>query len=241
MTPLFRCFSILTALFLGIGCGPGVSQAAETPARQISVTGTGAAAAKPDIATVTAGVTSEAETAAQALSQNSAAMRAVLDALKQLGLADRDVQTSNFSIQPQYNRVDRRASSSDREPQIIGYTVTNTVVAVVRDLEKLGTVLDRIVSNGANTIGNLSFDIAEPGPVYDEARRNAVQDAKRKAGLFAEEAGVRLGRVLTINELQGGRPGRARATLAESSEVPIAAGENTISMSVTMTFELEDM
>ncbi len=206
--------------------------------RQVTVSGLGEVHAVPDKANVSAGVISLGDTAAQALQKNTTNMRAVFDALIQLGIAEKDIQTSNFSVSPRYGRYEK----SDVPPKIVGYQVSNSVSIVIRDLEKLGEALDSFVTAGANNLGGVQFTFSDPSALQVKARIAAIEDAKARAKLYAETAGASLGEVLIIQESSVPRPMPVMARMAsfaEDSSVPIAAGEGTVSSSVTVTFALK--
>ncbi len=210
----------------------------------ISVTGEGRAAIAPDMAILSLTVTRVADTAQAALAANSSAMREVIDALKADGLADRDIQTTDFSIFPRYSQPDpNRQGTSEQQPQIIGYQVSNGVTLRVRDIAKLGTILDRSVTLGVNQGGQITFTNADPEKAVEEARRKAVTDAMAKARVLAEAAGLALGPVTSISEnsLQPEPlpPMRAMAMAKEVAPVPIAGGENTYAVTVEMRFDLK--
>lgn len=208
--------------------------------RTIRVTGEGRASAAPDMATIQAGATSRAPTAAEALTANNRAMAAVLATLKEQGIAPKDVQTSSLNIQP-VHRLDPQGRMLN---EIIGYDVTNQVQVNVRDLTKLGTVLDAVVRSGANQMSGVSFGIAESTPLQDKARAGAIDDAKRRAKLYADQAGVKLGKVLNISEQSFPQPRRRMAGMmvgrAMDAEVPIATGEEELQAQVFVEFALED-
>lgn len=215
--------------------GPAV--AADMPAT-ISVTGEGRIEAAPDMATISLGVTTEAATAGAAMATNSDGVRAVIERLKAAGIEDRDVQTSGLSLGPRYDY----GRSDGAPPTIVGYTASNMVTVRVRALDRLGSVLDGVVSDGANTLNGLSFGIAEDGEVIDEARRRAVAEARRKAELYADAAGVALGRVISISEPGGYSPpmpmAMAEASFAKGGDVPVAPGEVSFAATVTMVYEI---
>jgi uncharacterized protein YggE len=212
---------------------PAPALADEKP-RTVAVTGTGSAKAKPDTAHVTTGVVSEGRSARAALDTNSAAMKKLMAALKAKGLEPRDIQTTDFSVRPVYSRPKKGEARV-----ITGYQVVNTVRAAVRDLDALGPVLDAAVSSGANQIGSISFSIAEPDALADAARKDAMADAKHKAELLAGAAGASLGEVMTISEQTYAPVARqVRARVAEAA-VPVAAGELTVEIRVSVTWELE--
>ena len=215
--------------------------AADAPNRTMTLTGTGVVMAAPDKAVITVGVTTEARTAGAALKQNNASMQAVLDLLAAEGIAKQDVQTSNFSVTP---RLVYDNKSRNKPPRITGYTVSNQVRATMRDLDKIGPILDKAVAAGSNRVDGIRFAISDPEPVHDEARRLAARDAIRKARLFAEEAGVKLGSIISIAETSA-RPvpraygARLAAAQAEAA-VPVAAGQQSVQMKVHITWAIAD-
>ena len=216
--------------------GGGPAHAVDTPS--IVISGTGVVTAAPDTGNLAAGVASEAETAADAARANSAAMQRVLDALDAAGIAKKDVRTEHFQVHPVYG--DPMPASRER-PRITGYRVSNQVTVRVRDLEKVGAVLDAVMGAGANEIAGISFSIADPTPLLDEARKRALADARRKAELFATTAGVGLGRLLELSEDGGGMPGPMprMATMSAAESVPIATGEMELSITVRARYAIE--
>lgn len=205
----------------------------------ITVSGQGEAQQVPDTAYVSVGVQTQAPQAGEAMRENNRAMEQLLKTFKQRNIQDRDIQTTNFSISPQYQR-DRPRANEPIEPKIVGYRVSNQVRVKVRDLDILGQLLDEVVVSGANSISGISFDVAEPQRAEDEARQAAVQDAARRAKLFAEAVGGKVGKPLQISEVgfrPSPRPQMMRAMAAESS-VPIARGEQQLTASVTIVYEL---
>ncbi len=211
---------------------------AEDPVPQIIVTGEGRVEARPDMAMVSLGVTTEAETAAAALEENSKRMAEVLARLREAGIEERDLQTSGLSLGPRWDY-----GSGERAPRLVGFTALNGLSVRVRDLDALGGILDQSVRDGANTFNGLSFGLIEPQPVLDEARRRAVVDARRKAELYAEAAGVTLGPILLLTESGGMSPPQPmmRMAAAEMADaVPIAQGEVSLTASVSITWQLGD-
>jgi uncharacterized protein YggE len=211
--------------------------AAEAVMPTLTMSGEGSASAAPDQATVTSGVTSEGKSAREAVDANSKAMGALIDALKKAGIQAADLQTSGFSVQPRYAQPKQ---GSGEAPHIDGYEVRNQVTVRVRDLTKLGAVLDTAVATGSNQIDGIAFGLADPAPVLDKAREAAVADARRKAELTAKAAGVKLGRILTIAEPgtdNGPRPVMAYA-MAKAAPVPVEAGESEFTAQVTVTWEI---
>jgi uncharacterized protein YggE len=212
----------------------------------MQMSGHGEVMAKPDTAYVTSGVTSQAGTARDALDANTKDMSALIAVLKDAGVAEEDIQTSGFAVNPNYIYSDQRdANGYQLPPKISGYTVTNAVTVHVRDLTILGTMLDKEVSVGANTINGINFAVEDTSALYDEARKAAFADAKGKAGLYAEAAGVGLGAIETISENQGytqpPQPYLYKATAGaadRSAPVPVEAGQLTFSIDVAITWDL---
>lgn len=211
--------------------------AVEASAQTLSLAGEGSASAAPDQATVTSGVTSEGQTASEAVAANSKAMAALIDAFKKAGIQPADLQTSGFSVQPRYAQP---KEGSGEAPKIDGYEVRNQVTVRVRDLTKLGAVLDTAVASGSNQIDGVNFGLADPAPVLDKAREAAVADARRKAELIAKAAGVKLGRILAIAEpgSEPPRPMMAAYAREKLDAVPVEAGESEFTARVNVTWEI---
>lgn len=210
---------------------------------QINVLGEGKAHVSPDMAVISLAVLKEAETAREAMDLNNADMAAVIAALKEEGIEARDLQTSGLSINPQY--VYPNDNNGEEKPRITGYQVTNSLTVRIRNLEKVGSVLDRSVSLGVNQGGNIIFTNDDPAEAMSEARKSAVDDARKKAETLAEAAGVTVGKVLSISESGGMMPPpmpmmkamRAQGMMAEAA-VPVEAGENSYTVQVNVSFEL---
>ena len=206
--------------------------------RTVTVSGVGKVSAVPDMARVTTGVTTQAETAGQALTANTAAMTKLFEVLKEAKIEKRDIQTSNFNVSPVYERDPQR-----RTNRVSGYRVSNQVNIRVRKIEELGDILDALVRAGSNQISGVSFDVENQSGIMDGARKLAVQDAKSKAKTLCGEADVRIGKVLSISEGDVGgprpQPMMARFKSAESS-VPVAAGEREFQAQVVVIFEIID-
>ncbi len=213
---------------------------AETPVATIAVTGEGRVEASPDMATLSLGVVTEGRTAAEALDANTDAVAAMIARLKSAGIEDRDLQTSGLSLGPRYNY----SSSSGESPTITGYSAQNMVTVRIRAIDTVGAVLDGAVSDGANTLNGLTFGMQDSEALLDEARRLAVADAARKAGLYAEAAGVTLGRVISISEPGGVQPPMpmimAEAAFAKGGDVPVATGEVNLSAAVSIIYEIAE-
>src|SRR5262245_3327741 len=202
--------------------------------RTVSVSASGSATAEPDIARISAGVTTEADTAKDAIARNNAVMAKLIDGLKAAGIAARDIQTSAFHIEPRYSQP-----KDGRPGTISGYRVVNQVRLTVREVKRLGEVLDQAIALGANQINSIGFDIANAETLKDEARKQAMANAKHRAELYATAAGVQLGQVLRISESvmeAVGRPMAGRAMAASS--VPIEAGTRTLAVEVHVTYAL---
>lgn len=209
---------------------------AEAVPATITVTGEGMTEVAPDLATLSIGVTTTGATAAEALTANSASLAAVLERLKAAGIEDRDIQTSNLSVNPNWTGYD----SSSTSPTIAGYTAMNFVTIKIRKLEGLGGVLDAAVSDGANTVNGLTFGLQDPRPAMDAAREAAVEDAAAKAALLAKAAGVALGQIQSISE-GGGVGGPApmfKDAAASAAPVPVEAGALSMTASVTVVWQL---
>ena len=214
------------------------------PYPRILVSGQGSADLAPDIAVLVLTVTREADTASDALDANSAAMRDVLSAMRAQGVAERDLQTSNFSIQPKYNRPPRKPSGEMETPRIVGYTVRNTLTVRLRDISRVGAVLDQSVTLGVNEGGSIAFTNDDPSAAVEQARIKAMQQAIAKAKTLAGAAGVKAGRVLEISEQSfNPRPmpmAQAEMAMMRSADaVPVAAGENTYKVTVNVSFAID--
>lgn len=239
--PLLGCLSLLLL-------SPGALDAQETKLeRTIHVSGVGKISAAPDVADITLGVSTDAGTASDALRANSEAMKAVQDVAKGSGVAAKDIQTSNLSVQPRYSQpVPGVQQRGEFVPRIIGYNVSNNVQITSRDLAKLGELLDAVVSSGANQMNGISFRIEKSEALMDQARKLAVADARRKAELLAGEAGVVLGKPIQISESSDAIPmpypmmRGEMAMMAAAPSVPISSGELDLSVSVQVVYELKD-
>jgi len=225
------------ALLLAVIAIAAPALADEAPKRTISLSATGAIKTPPDKVDISTGVTSQADTASQALAKNTEAMSQVVAALKADGIDPKDIQTSNFSVSPLYE--DRK---EHRSPKIIGYQVTNSVRITVHDIGKLGDILDKVVTLGANDVGAIEFGVDEPEALKDKARQLAMENAIANAKLYAEAAGVKLGKILTISEDRGVIVARYAApapAMEMAKAVPIEAGTATVEVRVHVSFELE--
>jgi uncharacterized protein len=229
----------LAAVAAAVSIFIGAAMADPAAPRTLTVSGEGEVKAVPDTADLSAGVTTTAATARDALAANSRAMNAVFDTLKRLGTADKDMQTSNFSVTPQYQECKPNAACPRR---IAGYQVSNTVDVAV-DIGKAGAVLDALVSSGSNQIGGIDFSIRDPGPLLTQARTAAVKDAIDRAETYANAAGVTLGPIQSIQEggTEAPRPMfKAMETVGYAgAPPPMAAGEETLSANVTIIWAIQ--
>src|SRR6202047_4364787 len=209
---------------------------AETePPALISVTGEATVSVAPDLAQIDGGVTSEAKTAREASDANNAAMGKVLLALKGAGIEEKDYQTSRLSLQPESapNRPGGPAT-------IVGYRTSNRVTVRLHDVSKVASVIDMLVAAGANDIGGINFTVSQASKLLDDARTQAVADARRKAEIYAKAAGVTLGAPLSISE-EGSAPRpvfRAKMT-AEMAAAPVAQGEEALSITVNISWAIK--
>lgn len=213
-----------------------IAQDAGDASARISVSGEGTAAAVPDMATITLGVSAQNASAAEAMEEASASISDILARLDGLGLQPRDIQTSDLSLTPLWSN---RASGSASPPRIEGFEASNRLTLRVRDLDTLGAVLEAAISDGANRLGGLSFGLRDPGPVLDAARRNAVADARRRAEVYAQAAGLTLGPVISMSEGGASAPRPQLAMeMARAADVPIAAGETAIRAQINVVYAL---
>ena len=231
---------------------PPVAQAQAAPPVTIApgntlltVSADGRSLRTPDLAVFNAGVASSGKTAGAALRTNAADMNRVIAALKRAGIADRDIQTSNLSLNPVYAPQVQRPDGQYEQPEqrIIGYQANNAVTIRQRNLAEFGRVIDTLVEAGANQVNGPSFQMDEPDAATDEARLAAMKKARARAELYAKAAGLRVGRILSISESGGYNPGPPVlfARLAADSAAapsPVAAGEIQLNANVTALFEL---
>lgn len=200
--------------------------------RQVSVAGHGEVKGRPDTATVQIGVETEAATAKEALAQNTAAAQALQKKLQDLGVAATDLQTNNFSVSPTYGPDGR---------QVTGYHVSNSVTVTIRELDQAGALLDQVVQAGANSIYGISFSVADPQKLLEQARQQAMADAKARAGQLAGAAGASIGDVLVVSENVAPPmplPMAARGAADSAAAVPVQPGEQSFSVDVQVTYGL---
>lgn len=238
-----RVFAPLAAVALSAGL-PAAAQTAAPPATVpadgtlLDVAATGRVTRVPDVATIRAGVVTQSPTAAAALSDNAARMGRVLAALKRAGIAGRDIQTSAIGLQPQYRYV------QDQAPVITGYQATNAVAIRFREIARAGAILDVLASEGANQIDGPDLSIDKPDAALDEARVDAIARARARATLYAGAAGLTVARILSISEGGDYAPSPppmmlARVRAADRGESKIAAGEQDVTITLSVRFLLK--
>jgi uncharacterized protein YggE len=203
---------------------------------RLDISATGESHRIPDIATISAGVVTQASSAARALGDNATRMTATIAALRKAGVEARDIQTQSIRLSPQYRY------ENNQPPVLTGYQASNNVSVRFRDIARAGAVLDALVAAGANQIDGPNFSIDHPEAALDEARTEAVAKARARAELYARAAGLRVGRIVRISESGGdGVPVRPMPmmAMAKRDATPIAAGEEALSVTLQVTFELQ--
>lgn len=206
--------------------------AAMAPIRTITVSGHGVSNLAPDAATLNLGVSAEAPTAAEALKKNAEAMTAVIEALKTLGFGVTDIQTNGLGLSPVY-------SYENNTQTLQRYQATNGVTLRVKDIARIGEVLDLVVAKGANQVNGLSFDVSDKAAALNDARARAIEDAKAKADMMAKAVGASVGKVVNVSEgwSGGDRPVAMQSARADAA-TPIAPGEIGVEATVSITYEL---
>ena len=206
------------------------------PQTTITLTGQGSIEQAPDVAMISVGVQVEAKTAADAMSQQATQMNGVFAAVKAAGIADRDMQTGNLSLNPVYEYP------NNARPRLTGYQAANSITIKVRDLKNLGKTLDAVVKGGGNTINGISFSVDKPEQFQNDARVEAIKDAAAKAELYAKAVGYKVARIVTISEYdyspQPPMPVMMRMQDMAAEATPIAAGEVALMQTVNVVFEL---
>jgi uncharacterized protein YggE len=233
----FRPTALLAASLLLAFAGSAAAQASTADGTLLSVSAHAEATRVPDVATISAGVVTQAADANAAMQANARQMDGVMRAIRAAGIAERDIQTSGINLNPQYRYAE------DQPPAITGYQASNTVRVKVRDIGKLGRVLDALVASGANQVNGPSFEIDKPEAAYDEARRAALADAQARATMYADALGVRVRRIVSIDEGGGFQPPMpmpmmARAEKGVAYDTSVSPGETTLSANLDVVFEL---
>jgi uncharacterized protein YggE len=206
------------------------------PPRTITVPGEGRISVRPDLADLRVGISLTEKTVQAARTAGALALQGVLSRLRTLGVKDRDIQTSILSMTPAYDYSDRNP------PRLVGYSLTNAVSVIVRDLERVADIIDGALTSGATTLDSVSFRVADPGPSQRKARELAVADARARAETLAAAAGVDIDGVAAISEGGAATPfefmPQMRSLAAKDESTPVEAGMNEISVSVTVTFTI---
>ena len=235
-----KLFFLLSILILGTvlsACGPStITVQPQPPQRTITVSGTGLVTLTPDIAYINIGVQTQDASATVAMNDNNTRAAGIIAAIKAFGIAEKDIQTTNFSIYPQQQYDDQGTITG------IVYIVNNTVYVTVRDLSKLGDMLDATVRAGANSINGITFDVADKAAALTQARQAAVAEARKQADELVTATGVKLGEVQTISYYDS-TPSpvyvSARADMANAMSVPVQAGSMQITTTVTIVYGLK--
>ncbi len=235
--------ALVVALMLGAAASPAAAQAPQSMIGQtidgtrLDINATGEVTRVPDVAVISAGVVSRSATASGALQETAARMQRVLSALKSAGVAERDIQTNNVSLNPEYRY------ENNQPPQLVGYGASNTVTVRFRDIRSSGKILDALVAQGANQINGPSLVVDKPEAALDEARAKAIATARARAELYARSMALRVVRIVSVSETSGysipppvPMMMEARASKADTSVEP---GEQKLQVNVAMTFELK--
>jgi uncharacterized protein len=237
--------AMLAALMLGAAALPAAAQAQQAAITQtitgtrLDVNATGEVTRVPDVAIISAGVVSRSTTATAALQDTADRMDKVLAALKRAGVAERDVQTSSVSLNPEYRYPENQA------PQLVGYTASNSVTVRFRDIRNSGKILDALVSQGANQISGPNLVVDKPEAALDEARARAVAVGRARADLYARALGLRVARVVAVNESGGyyapppPPPAPPMMARMEAASTKIEPGEQKLQVNLAITFELQ--
>jgi uncharacterized protein YggE len=248
MNKKYLVFAIVAVFALMVSaCGPSApssvtnNYAAPEALRTLNVSGVGVVYLTPDIAYITIGVNTQRDNAAEAVEENKAQTAAVIQAIKDAGVEDKDIRTNNFSIwsNPQYDEFGQLSGK-------VNYVVDNTVNVTVRDIDKLGDLLDAAISAGANSIYSIQFDVEDKTEAQKEARAQAVEDAKAEATGLAEASGITLGEIQNVSYYEsgvtpyfyGGKGGGGGA-MSESAAVPIQPGQLAVTVTVNLTYVIE--
>lgn len=230
------CLTLATPLALA----SPTARAAQTSATLLAVEAEGSVQRAPDIARISTGVSTQAADTQSAMRQNAEEMRKVLDALKNAGIAGRDIQTDGISLSPQYRYRE------NQPPRLSGFQANNRVSVKVRELEKLGSIMDILVRAGANELHGPAFELDNPEAARDEARRLALAEARRRADTYARELGLTVRRIVSIDEgnqlatlpVPLAMAARAKGEMMADSSTPVAAGESDIRVRLAVVFEL---
>ncbi|TDK33556.1 SIMPL domain-containing protein [Luteimonas terrae] len=233
---LLACGLALGTLTMTASAQDTTHQTAPSDGTLLSISAQAEASRAPDIATMSTGVVTQAADANAAMRANAEQMAKLMQAIKAAGIAERDVQTSGVNLSPQYRYAE------NQPPAITGYQASNTVNLKVRDIGKLGQVLDALVASGANQINGPTFEIDDADAVQDQARAAALKKAQARAEVYANSLGMRVRRIVSISEGGGfqapPRPMMAMRAMAESADTSISPGESTLTANLDVVFEL---
>ncbi len=232
----FSGAAIVAAAVFVVAIPARAQQSQLPPERGVIVIGEGSVSVPPDYARVRSGVTTRAKTAIEATEANTKAMAAITAMLSNAGIAQKDIQTARFSVQPIYE-----SHQSNSEQKLSGFSVSNQINVTIRQIDKVGEILDRLVTTGATDVGNVEFLHSDSAKALDEAREAAVADARRKAELYAHASGLILGGVSWITEdsrYGAPMPMTALRASAAMASVPIATGEDTLHVRITVGFDM---
>jgi len=235
---------LMAALMLGAAALPTAAQAQQASITQsiagtrLDVSATGDVTRVPDLAIISAGVVTRSVTATGAIQQAATRMARVREALRQAGIADRDIQTSNISLNPEYTYV------NNQPPKLNGYTASNQLSVRFRDIANTGKILDTLVAQGANQISGPNLTIEKPEAALDEARARAVAAGRARADLYARSLGLRVVRVVSVSESGSSYPvpppmPMMREAMAQAADSKIDPGEQKLQINLAMTFELQ--
>ena len=239
MKKTVHILTLVCALFL-MSCSAAFAAPQQEPPRPtLSVDGQGTGTAAPDMATVTIGVTTQGKDAAKAQNDNAWVSNQIQAAVRGLGIAEKDIQTRNYSFYPNYS------TDKDRRNEVTGYTVNNSVIVVVRDIKLTGKVIDAALNNGANEINSLDFSASDTKAVRKVALLNAVQDARDKADIIAKGLGKRIVGIQNVSESTGYIEtrrfgGNMLMAVAKDAATPIAPGSLSLTANVHIDFILSD-
>jgi len=232
---------LLAAVALSAYAPSGIAANPAAPQRTLNVTGAGQVSLTPDIAYIYVGVHSENASASDAMTENNSRTQVMIEALKKAGIDEKDIRTTNFSIWQQ----DKYDPLTGQPSGVKVYSVDNTVYVTVRKLDSLGSLLDTLVKAGANNINSIQFDVADKTAAIKQARDAAVQDAKTQAQELAAVAGVTLGEITSVSFYEATPSpvmdgfGKGGGGGAEAAAVPIQPGQMTLTVTVSMTYEIK--
>ena len=242
LRPLMLAIALATGTAMTSACAQTASPVApmvSSDGTLVSVSADASSKRVPDVATISTGVVTRGADTNTAMRQNAEQMAKVMAALKAAGIPERDIQTSGINLNPQY------VYQQNETPRITGYEARNTVSVKVRDLTKLGKIMDTLVAQGANELNGPSFEVDKPDEAYDEARRAALEKAQARAEMYAKTLGLRVRRIVSIDEGSGGfRPPvmyggmRAMAADAKMESTQVSPGESNLSVTLNIVFEL---